>query len=403
MLVDTYFARQPILDAQRAVRAYEVLYRSGPHAVSAGNPDGNEATAEVLAGAFSDVELPDLLSGLPGFVNLPREFLIDRSLLAFPPDRVGAEILEDVTADPEVVNALSELRSLGYQIALDDFRLGDGRNELLPLADIVKVDVLAIDEAELEHTAQVLRAIDITMLAEKVETVADFERCRKLGFELFQGYFFARPELVAARRLDEGRGRLLSLLAELHSPMRNMERVGRAVESHPSLAYQLLRVLNSSALGLPRRIESIREAVVMLGLRKVTELASVLVLAAHDHKPVELVSLGLTRARMCELMAQNMGRSDASSFFTVGVFSVLDALADRPMQDIVKTLPLSDDTIEALVDRSGVKGQVLESAIAYERAEWERLPEVGIDARSLSLAYLEAIDWSSSMLELTRG
>ncbi len=136
-------------------------------------------------------------------MNLPREFLIDRSLLAFPPDRVGAEILEDVTADPEVVNALSELRSLGYQVALDDFRLGDGRNELLPLANIVKVDVLAIDEAELEHTAQVLRAIDITMLAEKVETVADFERCRKLGFELFQGYFFARPELVAVSMREE--------------------------------------------------------------------------------------------------------------------------------------------------------------------------------------------------------
>lgn len=403
MLVDTYFARQPILDADRTVRAYEVLYRSGPHALAASHTDGREATAKVLAGAFADVELPDLLSGLPGFVNLPRDFLIDRSLLAFPPDRVGAEVLEDVEADEEVIDALVELRALGYQVALDDFRLGDGRNELLPYADIVKVDVLELDPVELERTARVLRSIDVTLLAEKVETTEDFERTHRFGFELFQGYFFARPELVAARRLDEGKGRLIALLAELHGPNLDIGRVGRAVESHPSLAYQMLRVLNSSAVGLPRRIESIREAVVMLGVRKVTELASVLVLAAQDHKPIELVSLGLTRARMCELMAMAMGRADASSFFTVGVFSVLDALADRPMADVVRMLPLTEDLVSALVDRRGIKGAVLESAIAYERADWEHMPDVGIDARSLSLAYLEAIDYSSSMLQMARS
>jgi EAL and modified HD-GYP domain-containing signal transduction protein len=402
VLVDTYFARQPILDANRIVRAYEVLYRPGPKALTAGNPDGLSATASVLAGAFSDVEISDLLSGLPGYVNLPAEFLLDRSLLAFPPERVAAEILEDVEANGEVIAALKELRSLGYKVALDDFQLGDGRNELLPYCDVVKVDVLELDTVELERTARVLRSIDVTMLAEKVETIADFERSRKFGFELFQGFFFARPELVAARRLDEGRGRLIALLAELHSPDLDIDRVGRAVETHPSLAYQLLRVLNSSSVGLSRRVESIREAVVLLGARKVTELASVLVLAAQDHKPIELVSLGLTRARMCELMAREMGRRDSTSFFTVGIFSVLDALADQPMSDVVRLLPLADDIIQALVNRAGVKGEVLESAIAYERAEWERLPDVGVNARSLSLAYLDAIDYSSSMLQLAR-
>lgn len=400
VLVDTYFARQPILDRSRRVRAYEVLYRAGPAVSSAGVLDGSSATAEVLAGAFSDVELPDLLSGLPGFVNLPRRFVVERAILAFPPERVAAEILEDVSADPAVIEALEELRRLGYQIALDDFRLGDGRNDLLPYADIVKVDVQDLTPDELMRTVRVLKAINVTMLAEKVETIEEFNRCSDLGFHLFQGYFFARPELMAARRLDEGRSRLLALLAELHRPGVTVDRVARAVESHPSLSYQMLRVLNSAAIGLSRRVDSIREAVILLGARRVTELASVLVLASHEHKPRELLSMSLSRARMCELVASRLGRTDTGSFFTVGVFSMLDALTDRPMADIVRTLPLASDVVDALVDRSGVKGDVLRAAVAYERAAWEELPEFGIEARALSMAYLEALDWSSRMLDM---
>jgi EAL and modified HD-GYP domain-containing signal transduction protein len=397
MLVDTYFARQPILDRRRNVCAYEVLYRGGPNSSVAGVIDGQSATAQVLASAFSDLDLPDLLAGKPGFVNLPRETVLERALLSFPPSRVAAEILEDAEIDAQLIEAIRELRTLGYRVALDDFTLQDGRNALLPFADIVKVDLQLLTSEELGLTASVLRSMGITMLAEKVETAEEFDQCARLGFELFQGYFFARPELVSGRRLDEGRGRLVGLLAELHRPDITIDDVARGVENHPSLAFQMLRLLNSAAIGLHRNVESIREAVILLGTRKVTELASVLVLASHDHKPRELLTLGLSRARMCELIGERLGRHDPDSFFTVGIFSVLDALADRPMEEIVEALPLSADVVEALVSRTGLKGLVLEAAIAYERAEWDSLPYVGIPAADVSGAYLEAIDWASSM------
>jgi EAL and modified HD-GYP domain-containing signal transduction protein len=397
MLVDTYFARQPILDRRRNVCAYEVLYRSGPDSNAAGVVDGESATAQVLASAFNDIDLPDLLAGRPGFVNLPRETILERALLSFPPSRVAAEVLEDAEIDSSLIEAIRELRTLGYRVALDDFTLRDGRNGLLPFADIVKVDLQLLTPEELGHTASVLRSMGITLLAEKVETAEEFDQCARLGFELFQGYFFAKPELVSGRRLDEGRGRLVGLLAELHRPDITIDDVARKVEHHPSLSFQMLRLLNSASIGLHRQVESIREAVILLGTRKVTELASVLVLASHDHKPRELLTLGLSRARMCELIGERLGRHDPDSFFTVGIFSVLDALADRPIEEVVDALPLSSDVVDALVDRSGLKGRVLEAAIAYERAEWDSLPSIGIAAAEVSGAYLEAIDWASAM------
>jgi EAL and modified HD-GYP domain-containing signal transduction protein len=397
VLIDTYFARQPILDRGRRVRGYEVLYRSTP-SDRATFVDPVAATAQVLANTFSDVAIPDLLAGLPAYVNLPRELIVSRALMAFPPDRVAAEVLEDVTPDVEVMEALADLRGAGYRVALDDFAEGDPRRVLVPFVDIVKVDLAVIEPDNLAEVIRPLRSAGVTLLAEKVETPADFQRCAELGFALFQGYFFARPELVAGRRLDEGRSRLVGLLAELHRPDITLEEVARSVERHPDLSFQLLRLLNSAAMGLPRSVDSIREAVVLVGAKRVTELATVLVLAANDHKPRELLSLGLTRARMCETVAQSAGRADPGSYFTVGVFSVLDALTDRSMPEVVSALPLSSEVKSALIEHDGPKGELLEAAIAYERAAWEQLPDTGLDPRTLTTGYLGALEWSTKML-----
>lgn len=395
MLVDGYFARQPILDAAGRLRAYEVLFRPGPSERRVGR---GAATAEVLASAFVNADGRDLLAGVPGFVNVPRPMLVDGSIRAFPAERVGVEVLEEVEPDRQVIDALVDLRAHGYQLALDDYGVGDIRRTLVGYVDIVKVDVMAVGLDRLAGVVAPLRALGATLLAEKVETLEEVDRCRALGFQLFQGYYFARPQLVTGRRLDEGRRRLLQLLAELHRPDISLDEVARAVEQHPNLAIQLLRLLNSAGLGIRRFIESIREAVIMLGPRRVTEFATVLVLAAQDHKPRELLALGLTRARMCEEMAIAMGRPDAASFFTVGVLSVVDALTDRPMPEAVADLPLADDVADALVEHAGVKGTVLDVAIGYERADWDDLPELAIAGREVAAAYLRALDWTTGML-----
>lgn len=397
LLVDTYFARQPIFDRSRRVCGYELLYRSGP-VDRAGFTDGVSATAQVLANAFADAESPDLLSGLPAFVNLPRELIVSRTILAFPPERVAIEVLEDVTPDADVMAALAELRSAGYRIALDDYVVDDPRRCLLPFADIVKVDLMAVPSNRLAGMVAFLRSAGVGLLAEKVEGVDQYRQCFDLGFNMFQGFFFARPELVAGRRVDEGSSHLIGLLGELHRPGITMEQVGEAVERHPDFAHHLLRILNAAAMGLSRRVDSIRQAVVMLGLRRVTELATVLAIASNHHKPRELLALGLTRGRMCATVANSIGRPDGDSFFTVGILSVLDALVDRPMSEVIGPLPLSEDVKSALVGRVGIKGDLLDAAIAYERGEWDRLGADDLDPSTLTRGYLEALEWSHQMM-----
>ena len=397
LLVDTYLARQPILDRHHRVWGYEILHRAGPSALRAEVVDGATATAEVLAGAFAHVDLSDFLGGRRGMVNLPRKLVVERAVMALPPDRIGVEILEDVPADPEVIDSLKDLRANGYVVALDDFEVDAGRNALLAYADLVKIDVVDTEPDGLIRSAGMLRRMGVTMVAEKVENDADYRRCVDLGFELFQGYYFARPELVVGRRMDQGRSVLMAVLAELHRPEVELADVVRAIELHAPLAYQAMRVLNSAATGLSRPIDSIREAVVLLGIKRVRELASLLVLAAHDHKPPELVSMALTRARMCERIAISAGLRDPASFFTVGLFSLLDVLTDQPIWEVVAGLPLSDEVKSALVDGAGDRGRALRIAVAYERADWDWLDDTGLAPRDISRIYLEAIDWAGEM------
>lgn len=398
MIVDTLIARQPILDLSQRVRAYELLYRAGTGKGIAEDPDA--ATAHVLAGIFADVDRVDPLRGLPGYVNMTRNLLLQGAVTPFPPRRVAVEILEGVPADPEVILAMDRLRGLGYSVAVDDFVLDTGRNAMVTHADIVKVDIQVVTGPELYRTVSVIKQLGATPLAEKVETEEEFRRLAGIGFEMFQGYFFARPRLVAGRRLDEGKGRLLGLLAQIHAAGDSIDRVAAAVEGHPSLAYQLLRVLDSAAIGLSRPVVSIREAVVLLGTKKVAELASVLALSAYGDRPSEVVAMALTRARFCEMLAREVGEDPASSF-TVGAFSLLDVFTDLPIWEAVKRLPLDASLLEALVDHRGIQGELLDVAVAYERASWDQLDEMqelGVAASKVSECYLSALEWSSSLM-----
>ncbi len=395
MIVDTLIARQPILDASLRVRAYELLFRSG--GLEGPPPDPDAATAGVLAGVFADVDRVDPLRGLPGYVNMTRSLLLEGAVKAFPARRVGIEVLEGIEADSAVVAAIDDLRRSGYSVALDDFTLDSGRDELLAHADVVKIDVQDVTGPDLYRTLNTVKAAGATPLAEKVETEDEFKMLAGLGFELFQGFFFARPRLVVGRRLDAGKSRLMALLAEIQNANESIEAVATAVEAQPSVAYQLLRVLGSASTGLMRPVRSIREAVVLLGTRKVVELASVLALAAYGDRPSEVVSMSLTRARFCELLAAEVGENSAASF-TVGAFSLLDVFTDLPLWEAVSRLPLDDVILSAIIERDGVLGELLDVAVAYERAAWEQVAEVGLAAAKVSEFYLAALDWSGSMI-----
>ncbi len=401
MKVDTCFARQPIFDTSERVAAYEVLYRSaGTRTAVFDDPVG--ATMAVLDGAFGDIDRVDRLDGLVGYVNMPREVLFGDTVMSYSPRRLGVEVLEDVEPDGLLISALADLRKKGYRVALDDFMLGGGRDLLLTQADIVKVDVLEHDDDQLGRTAETLRSTGLILLAEKVETRESLARCQSLGFELFQGYFFARPEMMSGSTADRHR-HVVAMLTDLHRHVPDASEVARAIDRYPALARSLLAVLNSPIIGLPRAISSVQVAVDRLGTARIIELATAVALSDTPQVAPELVNLALTRARMCESMAVAAGRADPLSYFSAGVLSVLDALSDLPMEDVLADAPVPGEIAEALTSRTGDKGEALAATLAYERARWEDVSRHGFDLDVVSNAYFTAIDWSSRMTVLTRS
>ncbi|ROR34270.1 EAL and HDOD domain-containing protein [Inmirania thermothiophila] len=383
-------ARQPIYDADLRVRAYELLYRRGPTA-AAEVEDGDAATGTVLAGLLMEVGLERLAGTLPAFVNVTPRFVVGGGPVPLPPGRVVLEVLETVDPTAEVLAGLETLRRAGHRIALDDYVLEPERAPLLRLADIVKVDVLALDAARVAESARALRPLGVELLAEKVEDRETFERCRALGFELFQGYFFARPDLMRSRRAPAARTALMRLIARLQDPEAGFDELAGIVRSDVTLGYRLLRYINSAFFGLRVEVDSIERAMIYLGERNLRGWATVLALASVDDKPSELLTTSLVRARMTERLASRADLEPQAAF-TAGLLSTVDAYLDQPMEAVVEALPLTAELRAALARHEGPLGTLLAGVLAYERGDWARartlLPETAAEI------YVEALDWA---------
>ncbi len=391
-------ARQPIFDRQRAVCAYELLYR-GAGAEHAEFRDGDRATASVVTGSFLDIGIDRIAEGRPAFINATREFLVSRAAMALPAERVVLEVLEDVQVDDVLVAAVAELAAAGFRIALDDFVFEERWRPLLALAHVVKIDVLALGlEGVREHVA-LLTGHGVELLAEKVETEAQYEALHALGFHYFQGYFFAKPNVMSGTRAPVNRNMALTLLAELQDRDADMERIADLVAREPGLSYRLLRFINSAALALPVQVTSIQRAVVMMGLAAVKRVISMLVLASREDKPTELTRMTLVRARMSEQLCA-AGGGDAATGFTVGLFSTLDAFMDRPLPELLAELPLSRDVTAALMEGEGAAGEALQCALAYERGHWDgvRFHGMGLAMPAIAAAYNESSAWADAAL-----
>ena len=373
--VDFHVARQPILDRKLRLYAYELLFRPSATARSAGTLDPNLMASRVILGALGDIGLEGLVGEHLAFVNMTRDLLVSAAHEVLPPSATVIELLENVPADPEVLEAVRDLKRRGYKIALDDFIFHPSLEPLVQLADIVKLDVLDVDPAEVERAVVQLRNYDVQLLAERVETHEVFARCRDLGFEYFQGYFFARPQIVAGRTMPSGQITALELLRLLNDVATEFDELEAVVSRDVSLSYRLLRHLNSPAVGLRRRVTSIRESLVLLGERNVRKWATLVVFGSvGGGKPSALLKSAQVRARMCEQLAQATGEAvPAATAFTAGLFSLLDALLDRPMEAAIQPLGLDGELRAALVEGSGPLGDLLAVALAWERGDWEQL------------------------------
>lgn len=399
-----YIGRQEIFDSCKAVVGYELLYRQRENALHANAVDGDQATSHVLMHSFWELGLRTVVGNHMAFVNLTRNFLVNPELLPPPGPQLVLEILEDIAVDEAIVAAVRDLKSRGYLIALDDFVYRDEFKPLLEIADIVKIDVQMVNGALLEEHFRLLRPYNgLKLLAEKVETPEAFEQCALMGFDYYQGYFLCRPHVLSARRLPANRLSALRMMAQLQTPDLEIEALEEIISQDPTLSYRLLRHMNSASIGLGKKVQSIRHAIVYLGELELKRWAILIALAGIDDNPDALVATSLIRARMCEHLSEHSNPKGKASAFMVGLFSTLDAMMDQPLATILDKLPLSPEILDALLHRKGSLARILNIVLAYERGDWDAI-ETREGSDGIADIYLEALTWTrETMKEVNRA
>jgi EAL and modified HD-GYP domain-containing signal transduction protein len=393
-------ARQAIVDKQRRRVGYELLFRGGLDNI-AHVDDGDSATSRVLVGSMTGVSLEKLTDGAPAFINFTRNLLVGLDAELLPLSTV-IEVLEDVRIDDELLACLERFRERGLRLALDDFLLNSKSERVVPLANYVKIDVLNTPASEVAGMVQRLSGKGCQLVAEKVEDYDMFERCREQGFDFFQGFFLHRPEMVKGVVNRPGTTAVLRLLNALNDPEVEFQSLENIIASDPSLGYKLLRIVSSAGVA-GRTINSLRQALQLLGLKALKSWGIVLVMAGLEDKPRELLRGLLVRARTCQQLAWMTGESDADAWFTVGLFSGLDALLDASLEDLVQSLRLEPHLREALLFGRGPAGEALTRVIAHEHGEWADGQESRISAEHLSQAYADALAWADKTLAQVYG
>jgi len=387
-------SRQPIYAPNMSLFGYELLFRDSD-VNRASFTDGGRATADVLVNTFMEIGLDELVGSHHAFINFERNMILQDYCESLPKDRVVLEVLETIEPDDTaVIDKLKRLSANGYRIALDDFVCTDRNYPLLDIADVVKLDILQQNAATLPKTVKTLREFGVDVLAEKVETVEQFEFCKSLGFDYFQGYFFCRPQLVQSTRIPVNRMAAVTLISKLNQPDITLPELETSICCDLSLSYKLLRYVNSAGYGVSKSIDSIRHAAILVGLEKLKMWASLVLFSGLGEKPRDLIITGVVRARMCEELADVLRLPHKSHFFLVGLFSVLDAILDRPIQDVVTSLPLSPEINAALTRFEGALGKVLECVIAYEKQDWANVKYERLSTQTVRHAYVKSLGWA---------
>jgi EAL and modified HD-GYP domain-containing signal transduction protein len=327
-------------------------------------------------------------------INFPEELLVRLPDLPLQAGRVVIEVLEDVRATPQVLQGIRTLRARGHRIALDDYSPQDSDPRLLEVTDIVKLEITHPPADELARLSRELQSAGLDLIAENVESREDFERCIALGFKGFQGNFLHQPETFNARRVPASRLGALRLAASLQSEDYSLDDVERLLSQDVSLSYKVLRCINSSYYNLPRKIDSIRQAIVILGLDTLRQLCGLICLQALDDRPPSLIVQAMTRGRMCEQLGKLGGARDAGPFFITGLFSLLNALLGVPTRKVVEELPLTPAVVRALVAGEGPLGAALQCTRAYERGVWDHAVYADLAPHLIRAAYVDALFWA---------
>lgn len=403
--MEVHVARQPIFNVEKKVIGYELLFRNGTGDFFP-DADGDQATADVINSSFFLKIVDDLAGGKKAFINFTPRLVKQELMTVLPAKSLAIEFSETIEPDPEVLAACRHLKEKGYTVVLDDFVFNQDSIELLKLADMVKVDFVTTKETDRKKIAEHLVPMGIALLAEKVESYYDFKQAKEFGYKFFQGYFFGRPEIFSGRDIPGYTVNYLNMLREASRIEIDFDKMEQIFRRDVALSFKLLKFINSAFFGVRNKISSVRQALVMLGRKEILKWISLLALQnISQDKPDEVVVLSLIRARFGELLAFQLGwskRSDQS--FLVGLFSLVDAMLDRPMGDVLRELPLDDDIVIALLRGDNDLGRLHSLARHYEKAEWDEFSvsaqKLGISEQDVAKLYRQALEWAQGLFVL---
>ncbi len=404
-MTKSHVARQPIFRPDLKVEAYELLFRAGVGACF-DDYTGEQASTAVLSESFFDAGIGSVTGGAPAFINFTGELILQDVVEIFPPESIVVELLETIEPTEEIIRACRRLKDNGYTLALDDFIYEKKFDPLIELASIIKVDFKLTSPKQqsiyIDHFGKRCQ-----MLAEKVETYEEFDRALKAGYNLFQGFFFSRPVTLNSHSLPANKANAMLLLSEVSRPIDDWKKIEMAIKRDVALSYKLLRYINSSFFGLNNKINSLSQALKLLGVRSVRKWASLVAMSCLvDNKPMELMRHSLVRASMCERLAPATGNAERlNDLFLLGLFSMLDTMLDQPMDSILEEMPLADDLRDALLGKENPLREILDLVVRYERAKWDEL-QIQAAAHSISVeslpdTYYQAVNWTEQIMSQT--
>jgi len=392
-----YVARQAIFDRRLDVVGYELLYRDSEEN-RARFDDVTQASAQTMLNAFVEIGLDNLVGQVPAYVNMAADFLLGSYPIPLPPERTVIEVLENIPVTPALVESLGKLRAQGYKIALDDFVLTDETQPLLSVAHIVKISLLGVPREEIAAQFAALKPTGLILLAEKISTHDELVFARNLGFYYFQGYFLEMPVVTRAKRMPHDRAKLLRLLAMLYDQKLNLRAIEGLVAAEVGLGVRLLKLASSTAMARGTPVGSIQQALGRLGVQQVAALIVLILASGFDDKPLELARQVLIRARMCEILARS-ATVPADEMFTAGLLSLLDAILDRPLPEILEQLPVSPLVREALDSKGTSKpAKIVETVRHQNRGDLALLASAGFSAQAVFMAWYDAVRWSDDII-----
>ncbi|MBT9614164.1 MAG: EAL domain-containing protein [Burkholderiales bacterium] len=393
-----FIGRQPIVDAQQKIIGYELLFRSNAEDNTAQIEDDFSAGAQVLINTLSNMGTEWLMGDKLAFLNVTEAMLTSEFMELLPAKRIVLEIKGAISPTPALLERLQGLKALGFQFALHSDQITNDNEPLIKLASYVKVDLLMAPLERLGDIAAKLKQFSLKIIAEKVETLAAFKRCKECKFDFFQGYYFAHPEILTAKVINPAQAMVLDILNKVRNNA-DIAEIERGFKRDVALSFKLLRYINSVGFGLSCEIQSIRHALSILGYQQLYRWLTLLIVTSNEGAtPPALMKTAITRGRLTELLGQDMvDRSERDNLFIVGIFSLLDAMLEMPMDQVLEKLTLPENISDALLNRDGVYGPFLALAIACESADMALIHELAtsltLEPAKVNEAHLNALAW----------